>query len=117
MSHHRERLYKRVKRAADMRTLTDRNQRVVECFLAGATEVEIGAALGLTRGRVNRILNDVARIAEKRLQKHPSQWPPTERDAARAQQIGLLKECGVKNATEVVKALWSADWTLTWIPK
>lgn len=113
-SYHRKRLYEKVQRALTIRPAgyTDRQKTVIDLFHQGHTEIEIASAIGLSRARVNNILQDVITQANKLALTNPMDWPETERKAAMAthqERLNLGKGA--------VELLWQNGWALTYVGK
>ena len=94
---------------------TENQTNVAGLFMQGMTEVDVAAALGMTRANVNRILNDIARKGDKLAHSSPNSWKPEDRFAAREQLATLLATHGVKKAKDVVDALWATGWNIVWV--
>lgn len=113
-SYHRMRLYEKINRALIIRPTgyTDRQKTVLELFQQGQTEAEIAAAVGMSRARVNNILQSIVAQANKAALTNPLDWAEDERKAAMAAHRERL-DLGEAAITR----MWETGWALTYVGK
>lgn len=113
-SYHRMRLYEKIKRALIIRPTgyTDRQRAVLELFQEGQTEAEIAAAVGMSRARVNNILQSIVAQANKAALTNPLDWAEDERKAAMAAHRERLDL-----SAAAITRMWETGWALTYVGK
>lgn len=113
-SYHRMRLYEKINRALIIRPTgyTDRQKTVLELFQQGQTEAEIAAAVGMSRARVNNILQSIVAQANKAALTNPLDWAEDERKAA---MVAHRERLNLGEAA--ITRMWGNGWALTYVGK